>query len=84
MLCGNVELRIPLYKSFGAVLFQDIGVLSQSGFFGLTDTWFPTTGFGFRYKTPIGAIRFDIGWKWRKRIPNDLGYGWYLTVGEAF
>ncbi len=84
MLNGNIELRIPVYKSFGTVLFQDIGVLSQSGFLGLTDTWFPTSGFGLRYKTPIGALRFDIGWKWKKRIPNDLGYAWYLTIGEAF
>jgi outer membrane protein assembly factor BamA len=85
MFNANLELRIPLYKAFGVVLFQDIGVLSQSGFLGLKDTWYPGSGFGFRYKTPIGSIRFDIGWKWKRRFPEDnKSLAWYLTIGEAF
>ena len=84
MLNGNCELRIPIYKSFWGVLFQDIGVLSQSGFSGFKGRWYPASGFGFRYKTPIGALRFDIGWKWKKRLPGDSSYAWYLTLGEAF
>jgi len=84
MVNGNIELRFPLVKSLGGVVFQDIGVLSQTGFLGLKGTWFPSSGFGLRYKTPIGAIRFDIGWKWRRRLPGDVSYSWYLTVGEAF
>lgn len=85
MFNANLELRIPLYKAFGAVLFQDIGVLSQSGFLGLKEKWYPGTGLGFRYKTPIGSIRFDLGWKWKKRFPQDnKSLAWYLTIGEAF
>lgn len=85
MLNINLELRFPLYQSFGAVLFQDFGVLSQSGFAGFKSRWYPGSGFGFRYKTPIGAIRFDIGWKWKRRIKEDTRtYAWYLTLGEAF
>lgn len=85
MFNANLELRIPLYKSFGLVLFQDIGVLSQSGFLGLKEKWYPGSGLGFRYKTPIGSIRFDLGWKWKKRFPQDTqSLAWYLTLGEAF
>lgn len=84
MINANVELRFALPKHCGLVLFQDIGALSQSGFLGFKDTWYPTSGFGLRYKTPIGALRFDIGWKWKKRIDNDSGFAWYLTLGEAF
>lgn len=84
MVNGNIELRFPLIKSLGAVLFQDIGILSQTGLPGLGETWFPTSGFGLRYKTPIGAVRFDIGWQWQRRLPGDVGYAWYLTIGEAF
>lgn len=85
MFLANLELRFPVYQSFGAVLFQDFGVLSQSGFAGFKERWYPGSGFGFRYKTPIGAIRFDIGWKWKKRIKEDTkSYAWYLTLGEAF
>lgn len=84
MLNGNLELRFPLFKSFKGVVFQDIGVLSQTGFSGFKGCWYPGTGFGFRYKTPIGPLRFDIGWKWKKRLPGDCPYAWYLTIGEAF
>lgn len=84
MLNANLELRFPLYKSLRGVLFQDLGVLSQSGFSGFKGKWFPSTGFGFRYKTPIGPIRFDIGFKWKHLLPGDTSYAWYLTLGEAF
>jgi|GEM_PF-1245232 len=84
MLNGNLELRIPIYKSFGSVLFQDIGILSQSGFAGFQGTWFPSSGFGLRYKTPIGAIRFDMGWKWKRRFDSDVPYQIHLTLGEVF
>lgn len=85
MVNANAELRFPIYKALGGVLFQDVGVLSQSGFLGLKDRWYPGSGFGIRYKTPIGALRFDIGWKWKRRIKEDLkSYTWYLTIGEAF
>lgn len=84
MMNANFELRFPIYKSLGAVLFQDIGVLSQSGFLGLTERWYPSSGFGLRYRTPIGALRFDMGWKWQNRHVGDSDYGWHLTLGEAF
>lgn len=84
MMNGNFELRFPIVKSFGGVLFHDVGVLSQSGLSGLTEKWYPTSGFGFRYKTPIGALRFDIGWKWKRFVENESSYVWYLTLGHAF
>jgi len=85
MLNINLELRFPLYQQLGAVVFQDFGVLSQSGFSGFSKRWYPGTGFGLRYQTPIGAVRFDIGWKWKRRLQQDTqAYAWYLTLGEAF
>jgi len=84
MLNGNLELRFPIYKLFKGVVFQDVGVLSQTGFSGLKGIWYPATGFGLRYKTPIGSLRFDIGWKWKYRFVGDSPCAWYLTFGEAF
>jgi outer membrane protein insertion porin family len=86
MINGSFELRIPIFSPLGFVVFQDIGVLSQSGLAGFKGIWYPTSGFGFRYKTPIGAIRFDIGWKWKHRFTSDHShpYAWYLTIGESF
>ena len=84
MINGNAELRFPLFNKLGGVLFQDIGILSQSGLAGFKDKWYPSSGFGLRYKTPIGAIRFDLGWKWQSRLAGDTPYAWVLTLGEAF
>ncbi len=84
MFNANIEFRFPIYLALKGVIFTDVGVLSQSGFLGFYDKWYPASGFGLRYKTPIGAIRFDIGWKWKTRLPGDSSYAWYLTLGEAF
>ena len=82
MINGSLEIRFPIYKSFGGVLFQDIGSLSQTGFTGFMGRWYPTSGLGLRYHTPIGALRFDIGWKWKKDF--DRSYAWYLAIGQCF
>ena len=79
----NLELRVPIFNNFYGVVFQDLGALSQTGLGGFK-MWFPTSGVGVRYKTPIGSVRFDIGWKWEKRMPGDSSYGWHLVFGESF
>ncbi len=85
MVNGNLELRYTLHKSFGVTLFQDIGILSQDGLEGLKKAWYPGSGVGLRYKTPIGAIRFDVGWKRKKRLPGDSMWPeFYITFNEAF
>ncbi|MBY0353132.1 BamA/TamA family outer membrane protein [Candidatus Babeliales bacterium] len=83
MINLNLELRFPVIDKLGMVIFQDVGVLSQTGIPG-SGSWFPGSGCGLRYKTPVGAIRFDIGWKWKTRLPGDSAYAWYLTLGEVF
>lgn len=85
MVNGNIELRFPLYKKIGAVLFQDIGALSGTMFadFKPQDV-LAATGFGLRIFTPLGPLRFDIGWKWRKQLPIERSFAWFLTFGQAF
>lgn len=86
MVNANIELRIPVYKKrIGMVLFQDLGALSGTLFadFKRQDI-LASTGFGVRFFTPVGPLRFDIGWKWHKQIPQERSFAWFLTFGQAF
>jgi outer membrane protein insertion porin family len=85
MFNGNVELRIPLYNALGATLFQDIGVLIENSLAEISgNKLLAATGFGLRYNTPIGPLRFDLGWKWKRRKREESSYAWFLTLGNAF
>lgn len=81
----NAELRFPIFRPISGVLFTDMGVLAQDKFADIAaDKWLGATGFGLRCCTPIGPIRFDIGWKWKKRRPQDDPLAWFITFGHAF
>ncbi len=87
MLNANFELRIPVNKRlvWGAV-FQDFGILIEDVVARGIGSSKPlaATGFGVRYMTPVGPLRFDIGWKWHKDRPEEPSYAWFLTFGNAF
>jgi outer membrane translocation and assembly module TamA len=90
---GSIELRVPLGGDFGFVVFGDVGDVSRKAAF-LYKNLNAATGFGFRYFSILGAIRFDAAW----RIPGlqsldgkDDGVtiglvpsAMHLTIGEAF
>lgn len=79
------EMRFPIYKNFGLALFEDIGVLSSNAFRDFTERgMLSATGFGLRYETPLGPLRFDLGWRWKATDPVDPSYAWFVTLGQAF
>lgn len=81
----NAELRFPLYKQLSGVVFTDMGILTQDRFADIAaNKWLGASGFGLRLASPIGPIRFDIGWKWKKRDPRDKSFAFFFTLGHAF
>lgn len=85
MINGNMEWRFPIYKAIWGTLFQDVGALLEDSFAQVEGNRFlAATGFGIRCNTPIGPVRFDIGWKWKKDEQEDSWYAWFLTLGNAF
>ncbi len=85
MLNMNFELRFPVYKQLNGVVFQDFGFLDGGYFRDLVKKdLLAGTGFGLRYNTPIGPIRFDIGFKWSRPTPEVSPLAWFLTLGQAF
>jgi outer membrane protein assembly factor BamA len=77
MVNFSFEYRFPIYQNFGAVVFQDLGTLLKAGENLGQNRLLLATGFGLRYKTPLGPLRFDIGWRPRN-------FAWFLTIGHAF
>jgi len=91
LLIFNSELRFPLGISapllggnLGGAVFYDTGnVYSNVGFKNVFSDLSHTVGFGFRYKTPVGPVRIDIG-HLLNPPPGVKSYQFFLTLGQAF
>ncbi|MCX7919168.1 MAG: outer membrane protein assembly factor BamA [bacterium] len=80
ILLLNVELRFPIYKQFGGVVFYDYGnVWEKLSDVNLNDMQ-SSVGIGFRYQTPIGPFRIDYGIK----IPKEDNGRFHISVGQTF
>ncbi|MGE0815041.1 MAG: POTRA domain-containing protein [Vicinamibacterales bacterium] len=83
----NVELRTPYLKGVGLVGFVDSGnVFRRASDIDVADLR-SAAGFGFRYRSPLGPLRLDVGFKLDRR---DLSGGterrvvFHLSLGQAF
>ncbi len=71
LLEGTIEYRIPFGKSMGAAVFVDAGRIGANNLGTLLKARSAITpGVGFRYRSPIGPVRIDLGW--RPNITEDL------------
>ena len=84
----NGELRFPVTRTLGGVVFVDAGnVFARVTQLDLSRIR-ATTGFGVRYKSPIGPLRVDLGFKLDPQVLPDgtreRGYALHISVGQAF
>lgn len=84
----NAELRAPLWRDLGGVVFVDAGnVFRRVGDFDL-GALRSSAGFGFRYKSPVGPVRVDFGFRLgsRRGVPDDdePSYAIHFSIGQAF
>ena len=87
LLVMNAELRLPVWKDLGAAVFVDGGNV----FDRVTEFDFGelrgSSGFGLRYRSPIGPIRFDIGFKMDRRVLGaelEKRPALHFSIGQAF
>ena len=87
----STEVRFPVFRNFGAVLFLDGGnVWTNPWDFNLRDMRYDV-GSGIRYNTPVGPLRLDLGWQLNP-IPGLLVDGEpqkramrvHFSIGQAF
>jgi len=83
MLILNEEIRFPIYKIIGGVVFLDLGNVypSLAQFRPLS----LRSGAGFGLRLALGALigRFDIGFKLAPR-PGESRYHLYFSIGQSF
>jgi outer membrane protein assembly complex protein YaeT len=86
----NAELRAPVWGGLGAVGFIDTGNVFQRATdldLGLLRT---AVGFGIRYKSPIGPLRIDLGFKLHREVITLLPFqregltALHISLGQAF
>ncbi|MGE5816079.1 MAG: outer membrane protein assembly factor, partial [Acidobacteriota bacterium] len=88
VLILNAELRIPVWRDIGMVGFMDAGnVFARVSDLDLTQLRF-SPGLGLRYHSPIGPIRFDVGFKLNRRELSPGRFealtAFHVSVGHAF
>lgn len=83
MVIVNVETRFPVTQSLTFTPFYDTGNV----FFRISNlrisSFTNTLGIGFRYKTPFGPLRVDMGFN-LDRDPRLPSHKIFFTVGNPF
>lgn len=80
-LGSSIEARFDVTGDWGGVVFADAGYIGAESFPDGSGEWHAGAGFGVRYDTGIGPIRFDLG------VPiggSGSGAQIYIGIGQAF
>ncbi len=80
----SFELRLKITDRIGVVGFLDGGNAFASPEPDFSQGLLWGTGVGFRYYTPIGPFRLDIGFPLDRRPGLDDSFQVYVSLGQAF
>ena len=80
---GSFELRQNFTEKIGGALFVDFGQVSLRSFKVPVDNLKFSAGFGVRYSTPIGPLRFDIGFPFEPPR-GERSWQIHFSLGPAF
>jgi len=92
LLLFNSEYRFPIVRSFGGAVFVDAGNVYDESKIRFNNVRYGL-GAGLRYLSPVGPVRFDIGYKLHRRIlyfaddgtpQYERPFAYFLTLGFAF
>ena len=88
MAIFNLETRAPYWKNLQFVWFLDAGNVFERATDIRLDELRVSSGLGFRYRSPIGPIRVDWGWKLSTRLlltgGRERSNVVHISLGQAF
>jgi len=77
----SFESNFPLYESFRGAVFSDHTMISDNqGIWEFSNQVIRSLGFGFRYLTPIGPFKIDMG----TNVNNFNERAIHFQVGQSF
>jgi outer membrane protein insertion porin family len=79
----NAELRVATWRSIEAHTFLDTGNVFQNASSVDLSQFRSSVGFGALYKSPIGPLRFDLGFKLHPQL-GESPTAFFITFGQAF
>jgi outer membrane translocation and assembly module TamA len=89
----NAEYRFPVAGPVGGALFVDAGNTFAKTNISLGDLRYGV-GTGVRYLSPVGPLRFDVGYKLRRQVIGfdstsgrpifERPFAYFITLGYAF
>jgi outer membrane protein insertion porin family len=79
----NAELRVATVRNIEAHAFLDTGNVFQNATSIDVSQFRSSVGFGALYKSPIGPLRFDLGFKVHPQL-GESPTAFFITFGQAF
>ncbi len=77
----SLESNFPIYKDFRGAIFTDNTMISENqGIWEFSNRVISSMGIGFRYLTPIGPFKIDMGMNIKDRSQNAV----HFQVGQSF
>lgn len=83
----NAELRVPVWKDIGAAFFVDAGNVFERVSQIDPGQFRAAVGLGLRYRSPVGPLRFDVGFKVDRRTFGgslEPRRAFHFSFGQAF
>lgn len=92
LFLANAEYRFPVFGNLGGALFVDAGNVFADTTIHLSDLRYGI-GTGIRYLSPVGPLRFDVGYKLKRQIIGydttgrpiyEKPFAYFVSIGYAF
>jgi outer membrane protein insertion porin family len=81
LVTGFVELRFPLFWKFNGAVFTDFGQVWRTYGDFTWDNIEIAVGPAIRIMTPVGPLRFDLGYRLTDYEPNEPEYAFHFAIG---